>query len=328
MSLISLSYCNSQVWSDYSEDKKPLYNEMMKLIGNVPKDKKDFTHLMRLHQGWWRTFVLLEKSGQHPSKPSETVCNTITNGEKTQKNFLTTNSYKAYAKTIQNNLDKSQMIEEKRAVNNLLSSQPLCFNAFGEMAINLDLATAFLKTLFPDVKEVKEVLFEFRPDGYSYDKSAFDVAFIFTTTDSQKALWGFEVKYTDSFSPVAKNRKEYFQVFTKNKDHFLCEFESSQTVEMNELFRNELIARWCENSGNVDKAYTGIFCHHDDTATISAAKHFQKTLKDGVNKFRILTYSDLLTALQKLDLTWEQRKWTFLFWARYCGTELSEEIRK
>jgi hypothetical protein len=296
------------------------------LIGNVPHDKKPFTHLMRLHQGWWRTFVLMERPGQHPSKPSETVCNTITDGEKTQKNFITQNSYKAYAETIKNKLDKSQMIEEKRAVNNLLSSQPLCFNAFGEMAINLDLATAFLKTLFPDVREAKEVLFEFRPDRYDYDKSAFDVAFLFMTKDNQKAIWGFEVKYTDDFSPVAKDRNEYMHVYKQNKEHFLCEYESYRTMEFNELFRNELIARYYLQNKNIDKAYTGIFCHHDDTATISAAKHFQKTLKDGAIDFYILTYSDFLTSLQKLDLTLEQRKWTFLFWARYCGTELSEEI--
>ena len=303
-------------------------NSIMELIGKVPEDKKAFTHLMRLHQGWWRTVVLMEKPGKHPIIPEEAVCNTIQDGEKTQKNFLTPNSYKAYAETIQNNLDKSQMIEEKRAANNLLSSQPLCFNAFGEMAYNLSLATKFLKSLFPEVKDVTEVLFEYRPKEYVIDHSAFDVAFIFETNDGRKNLWGFEVKYTDSFSPVAKNRNEYFQVFTNNKDHFLCEYESYHTIEMNELFRNELIARWSENSGNVDKAYTGIFCHQDDAATLSAAKHFQQTLKDGDNNFRIITYKDFLSSLQKLDLSMEQREWSMLFWARYCGTELSKEIIK
>lgn len=282
---------------------------------------------MRLHQGWWRSFVLMEKPGQHPSKSSETVCNTITNGEKTQKNYLTSNSYKTYAEAIQNNLDKSQMIEEKRAVNNLLSSQPLCFNAFGEMACDLHLATEFLKIIFPDTKNVTKMLFEYRPKEYEIDHSAFDVAFIFETNDGKRILWGFEVKYTDSFSPVAKDRKEYVDTFAKNKEHFLGAYDSYRTVEFNELFRNELIGRWCMNNEFVDKVYTGFFCHQDDTAILSAAKHFQQTIKDGNNNFRILTYKDFLSSLQKLDLSWEQREWSMLFWARYCGTQLSKEIR-
>ena len=41
-------------------------NSIMELIGKVPEDKKAFTHLMRLHQGWWRTVVLMEEPGKHP----------------------------------------------------------------------------------------------------------------------------------------------------------------------------------------------------------------------------------------------------------------------
>lgn len=299
---------------------------LYEFIGCVPQDKNRFTKLMRLHQGWWRAFVLMEKPGQHPSKPSETVCNTITDGEKTQKNFLTPNSYKAYAETIQNNLDKSQMIEEKRAVNNLLSSQPLCFNAFGEMAFNLQLATEFLKLIFPNTKDVTKMLFEYRPREYEVDHSAFDVAFKFETNDGKRNLWGFEVKYTDDFSRVAKDRKDYVDTFTKNKEHFLGEYDSYRTIEFNELFRNELIARWCVNNNFVDRVYTGIFCHHDDTAILSAAKNFQKTIRNGNDSFRIIAYKDFLSSLQKLDLSWQNREWSMLFWARYCGTELSKEI--
>jgi len=303
-----------------------LKQTLKELIGNIPQDKKPFTKQMRLHQGWWRTFVLMEKPGQHPSKSSETVCNTITNGETTQKNFLTPKSYKAYTETIQNNLDKSQMIEEKRAVNNLLSSQPLCFNAFGELACDLHFATEFLKLIFPDAKDVKKVLFEYRPKEYEIDHSAFDVVFKYETIDGKRNLFGFEVKYTDDFSPVAKDRKEYLDIFSKNKEHFLCEYDSYRTIEFNELFRNELIGQWCVDNKLADEVYTGIFCHQDDTAILSASKHFQQTIKDGSDNFRIITYKDFLSSLQKLNLSWEQREWSMLFWARYCGTELSKGI--
>jgi hypothetical protein len=30
--------------------------------------------------------------------------------------------------------------------------------------------------------------------------------------------------------------------------------------------------------------------------------------------------------VQRLDLKWEQREWTMLLWARYCGTILSDAV--
>ena len=138
---------------------------------------------------------------------------------------------------------------------------------------------------------------------------------------------GFEVKYTDDFSPVAKIEMNIrFSQIIKNT--FCVNMILIILLKFNELFRNELIGRWCVNNNFVDKAYTGIFCHQDDTAILSAAKHFQQTLKDGNNNFRIITYKDFLSSLQKLDLSWEQREWSMLFWARYCGTELSKGIMK
>ncbi|NIT75101.1 hypothetical protein GWO43_30435 [candidate division KSB1 bacterium] len=71
---------------------------------------------------------------------------------------------------------------------------------------------------------------------------------------------------------------------------------------------------------------TGLFCHHDDSAALNTAKQFQSMLNDGENVFNIITYKDFIAAIQRLELTWEQREFSMLLWARYCGTKLSEEI--
>ena len=59
-----------------------------------------------------------------------------------QKNFLTENALAAL-KLTQNERKTHDfdLLEEDRLFNNLLSSQPLCFNFFGELKMDLDLAT-------------------------------------------------------------------------------------------------------------------------------------------------------------------------------------------
>ena len=65
---------------------------------------------------------------------------------------------------------------EPRIWNNLLSSQPLCFNLFGELYYDLDLATKFFKKLFPDrVSFVTKIDFEYSSRRNKPNNSAFDV---------------------------------------------------------------------------------------------------------------------------------------------------------
>ncbi len=75
---------------------------------------------------------------------------------------------------------KGKVFGRPRIFANLLSSQPLCFNLFGEMAEDLDLATAVLRDLTGGaVARVLGIEFEHSPGRgdttYTGDRSAFDV---------------------------------------------------------------------------------------------------------------------------------------------------------
>jgi len=72
------------------------------------------------------------------------------------------------------------LIKQPRIWNNLLSSQPLCFNLFGELHFDLELATKFFGQLFPGkIETVTSIKFEYSPGRgnkqYIGDHSAFDV---------------------------------------------------------------------------------------------------------------------------------------------------------
>ncbi len=143
-------------------------NELRSLIGSVPSEKGDFKRRMRRHQGWWRAFVLGEEPGKHPQK-DELICNTIFNGNINRKNFLTRNTIIAVDETLKEWKDRNTgIIQEDRLFNNLLSSQPLCFNFFSK-------------------------------ENYTEDQSAIDVAFDICS-GRMRGLFGLECMYTDEFS--------------------------------------------------------------------------------------------------------------------------------
>ena len=96
--------------------------------------------------------------------------------------------------------ENAGIIEEDRLFNNLLSSQPLCFNFFGELYADHDFGLLVLKTFYKDLTKLNNVLFEFAPiENFTNDRSAFDVAFEVKAGD-KIGLIGLECKYTDTFS--------------------------------------------------------------------------------------------------------------------------------
>ena len=147
-------------------------------FGPIPNDD-GLLKRMRLHQGWWRTNVLNELPGAHPIDHLRKICNTITNGESTHKNFLTPNIIQTVQETLSKRIEQNAgIIEEVRLFNNLLSSQPLCFNFFGELFADLDFGLIVLHTFYPELTKLNNVIFEFAPtENFTKDKSAFDIAF-------------------------------------------------------------------------------------------------------------------------------------------------------
>lgn len=97
------------------------------------------------------------------------------------------------------------LITAPRIYTNMLSSQPLAFNLFGELAADLELATAVGRRLWPDLLDrVDDVSFEWSPGRgdprYLDNRSAFDVAFVGRSADGVRACVGIEVKYHEDMT--------------------------------------------------------------------------------------------------------------------------------
>lgn len=315
--------------SDYKQQlelAKSHKQELQNLIGTIPNENSKIRKI-RAHQGWWRAVVMGLPEGEYFDQKNDTwkkVCNRIFD-ETTERgiNFITPEAQKAAAITIAERTEsKRGMIEETRLNFNLLSSQPLCFNFFGELMHNKDLGLQALQTWWPDLTELKRVIFEFAPDErYTDDNSAFDVAFEVCIGD-RIGLIGLECKYTDTFS-LTEYKKAVYETIYNNSTGFKAEYEEFISKDYNQLFRNQLIAEALMQNSKYDFVKTGLFCYHDDSSAIRIAGKFKEMLSDGQD-FRTITYNQFIENLQRLDLSWKEREWTMMLWARYCGFKLSD----
>jgi hypothetical protein len=93
-----------------------------------------------------------------------------------------------------------QMLDEERLWADLLSSMPMCFNLFGELAGSADTARRAVRAWWPDVPSGDvRVRFEHSPGRrdreFLGNKSAFDVAFEIDAGAGTRAIVGVETKY-------------------------------------------------------------------------------------------------------------------------------------
>lgn len=101
-----------------------------------------------------------------------------------------------------------RLIEENRLRYNLLSSQPLCFNLFGELKLHPDKALLFFNLLYDNYfASIDAIEFEYNPARrdakLTGDRSAFDVFVEYTFSQGRKGFIGIEVKYSETLKEGA-----------------------------------------------------------------------------------------------------------------------------
>lgn len=181
---------------------RPTKEERIKFNVDYPQDT-DFSAFARLLQSKWRV-----KKGYPELKLGNFI--DIEFAKTTKSNFLTDNIRQLVTQEVSYSKKSGGLIGEPRIWNNLLSSQPLCFNLFGELHYDLNLASKYFKRLFPNrLDEVLAVKFEYSPGRgntkYIGDHSAFDV-FVEYIKEGKKGFIGIEVKYAESLKEETKDK--------------------------------------------------------------------------------------------------------------------------
>jgi hypothetical protein len=138
---------------------------------------------------------------------------------KSGANFLSSGALNAVRARLRTP-ERHQMLSELRLWADLLSSMPLCFNVFGDLQADGDLAAHVVQRWWPDAPRGPiSVRFEHSPGrndpGFLGNKSAFDVAFEVRTGPSQAALIGVETKYHEHAKPEKAPRAEALARYTE-----------------------------------------------------------------------------------------------------------------
>ncbi len=226
---------------------KPTKEERKKHNAYYPSDT-EFSALARLLQSKWR-----EKKSYEPLKLGNFL--DVDFAKETRANFLTEKIKELVTSEIKKAKKEGALIGEPRIWNNLLSSQPLCFNLFGELHYDIDKATTFFKKLFPGrVSTVERILFEHSPGRrnieYTGDSSAFDVFVEYLNHKNEKCFIGIEVKYAESLKEETpqkanenfRNHETEYKRLTTEECFIPNAINYLQKVPLSQIWRDHLLS--------------------------------------------------------------------------------------
>ena len=100
---------------------------------------------MRLHQSWYRDRALRVPYGTGPDRGSKTFFGNMLTEESANSglNFLSPGIFELAKQRVEG----PGVVEPFRLLRNMLSSQPMCFNLLGEIALDLESAVELVHTL-------------------------------------------------------------------------------------------------------------------------------------------------------------------------------------
>ncbi len=217
-----------------------------KYIAYESSDISDFQRKARLLQSMWRE----EKGYEAGEFRGRKIGNYLPMpwAKETLNNYLSDTIKEVVIREVIHNSNSGKLYGKPRIFNNLLSSQPLCFNLFAELQQDLNLATKVFKQLCPHrVSEVIGIEFEHSPGrkdiAYTGDRSAFDVYVEFLNNSNEKGFIGIEVKYHENLkNKPAEIKDRYFEIAStmgcfKNK----C-LDILQISPLEQIWRDHLLA--------------------------------------------------------------------------------------
>ncbi len=312
-------------------------------------DNNKFAKQMRLHQSWYRARILKVPYGTGPVGNSRTKYgNMLTEAAESNwagSNFLTPGIFKLAKERIEPTkkriklVDKDEYplvdeypgVDDFRLLRNMLSSQPMCFNLFGELALDLDLATKLVRKLWgAHIERVTRIGFECRPGPghdvkaeYLDDRTAFDAFIEYETKSEEMGFIGIETKLTDSFSPSGHDGEKYRRWMRPDSPWRDGASDKVAKEEYNQIWRDHLLA-WSLLKHHHSKYKEGcltVVYHSKDQDCKDTIGGYRALLRDE-KTFKSFDLDEVVSALEDLGKGGEE--WVSKFKQRYLALGESE----
>jgi hypothetical protein len=251
-------------------------------------------------------------------------------------NFLSPTILEVVNRSLRNK-EHGAKIEKTRLFTNLLSSQPLAFNLFAELANDTRLATRIFSDLFPDrVSEVTGIIFEHssgRGDcKYTCDHSAFDVFVTYKSVSNRHGFTGIEVKYSENLKDApSKHKPRYEELTMKSK---LFKEESIDILKhrpVQQIWRDHLLSishLTHENEGFAEGFFIYLFPKKNKECQLAVNKYVSlfetydaesKKYNERQTGFYILYLDDFMLNLNQMV----GKEWTRELIKRYLGPDFN-----
>lgn len=299
---------------------RPLKDEQIKYSVDY-SDDTDFSAYARLLQSKWR-----DKMGYPFVKYGNFL--ELEFAKETKSNYLTDKIKTIVTNAVANAKRDRAMIGEPRIWNNLLSSQPLCFNLFGELHFDLDLATKFFKEIFPErIDTITSVKFEYSAgrgnSDYTGDHSAFDV-FAEYTNKGKNGFIGIEVKYAESLKEESKEKatetykkhKEEYTRLTTDKHFTQNAIEFVTQIPLSQIWRDHLLS--LAHLKDYDEGFFVFLFPKENSDCQNGVDEYQKYLISNVEErsgFYPRYLDDFIKTLRNIH----DVEWTIELEERYLG---------
>jgi len=303
------------------------------IIRPTKKEAEEFSAYYKPDTAFSAHARLLQSKWRHKNGlPAASYGNFIEkdHAKSSKANFLTDNIKDLLQSEIISARKLGALIGEPRIWVNTLSSQPLCFNLFGELALDLDLATNFFKEIFPGkIKAVTEIKFEYSPGRRTVhcDSSAFDVFVLYENLFGKKCFIGIEVKYAESLREESKKKaasifKEHQKTYTSltTPDIFKPNaIDKLQLTPLSQIWRDHMLALACRFGSVYDD---GFFVFLFPAANKECQNGVDKYLDQLINNDEERTFffprhlEDFIHTLKRIHPT----SWTTELRERYLGS--------
>lgn len=222
---------------------------------------------------------------------------------------------------------RGKLFAKPRIFNDLLSSQPLCFNLFAELRLDLSSASHLVSEFTGGrFREVRSISFEHSPGRgdprYTADRSAFDVFLECTTSTGGLGFVGVEVKYHENLlGPPAEHKTRYDEI----AEMMAC-FDPGTRAALTapllqQIWRDHLLAGITRSVDGYDDALFVMLHPKDNEHCRNAVAAYRACLADD-RSFAAWTLEDVATCLQ-LPL---RHDWVNLFIDRYLAFEKIDKL--
>jgi len=281
-------------------------------------DKHDYQWKLRLLQSHWRTEKELPIGYKHGKARGAELA--MPEAQQTLANYLTPTIRTVVRREVEGLKRRGKVYKRPRMYNQLLSSQPLCFNLFGELAEDLDLASQVLGDMSKGrVSRVTTIKFEWSPGRsdprYTGDKTAFDVYVIYQNAKGQRGFLGIEVKYHENLEKKDKNsyRPRYDEVAAEmdcfREEHLdtLRQCGQRRVSALQQMWRDHLLMGAHRKVDGFEEACSVLLYPEVNTTCEAAVAAYLQCLSD-VRTFEAWTLETFVFSLRKYnDAEWVRR---------------------